>query len=319
MRAGIEAAWLARAAGFPILPRRSLWWCGQDKEFCHDRTSATNAGGSSDPHYSPTTVRLYLHAVSAFAQHFGKPPDQLGAEQIRSYQLFLMREKKVALPTFIQAVCALRFFYTHTLQKTIPIERIPFPRREKKLPLILSREEIKALLQAPRNLRHRTLLALLYGSGLRVAEAAHLKLIDIDTPRNVLWVRHGKGSKDRQTLLSPKLLELLRQYWRAERPQSWLFPGADPSQPISPKAIFLACRHAAQLAGISKPVHPHCLRHAFATHLLEAGVNLRSIQLLLGHANLETTARYLQVADVAVRSTPSPLDSLDLDLASIRP
>ena len=270
-------------------------------------------------HYSPTTIRLYLHAVSAFAQHFGQPPDQLGAEQIRSYQLFLMREKKVALPTFIQAVCALRFFYTHTLHKTIPIERIPFPRREKKLPLILSREEIKALLQAPRNFRHRTLLALLYGSGLRVSEAAHLKLSDIDTRRNVLWVRHGKGSKDRQTLLSPKLLELLRQYWRAERPQSWLFPGPDPSQPISPKAIFLACRNAAQLAGISKPVHPHCLRHAFATHLLEAGVNLRSIQLLLGHTNLETTARYLQVADVAVRSTPSPLDSLDLDLGSIRP
>lgn len=270
-------------------------------------------------HYSKTTIRLYLHAVSVFARHFGKPPDQLDAEHIRRYQLFLVQEKKVSLSTFIQVVCALRFFYTHTLHQKIDIERIPFPRRERKLPLILSREEVKALLQAPRSLRHRTMLAVLYGSGLRVAEAAQLKVSDIDTPRNVLWVRLGKGSKDRQTLLSPRLLDLLRGYWRAERPVEWLFPGADPNRPISPKAIYLACRNAAQLAGLSKPVHPHSLRHAFATHLLEAGTNLRCIQILLGHANLETTARYLQVADVAVRSTSSPLDSLELDLFSIQP
>ena len=270
-------------------------------------------------HYSKTTIRLYLHAVSVFAQHFGKPPDQLDAAHIRQYQLFLVQEKKVSLSTFIQVVCALRFFYSHTLNQKIDIERIPFPRRERKLPLILSREEVKALLQAPRNLRHRTMLAVLYGSGLRVAEAAQLKVSDIDTPRNVLWVRLGKGSKDRQTLLSPRLLELLRGYWRAERPVQWLFPGADPNRPISPKAIYLACRNAAQIAGLSKPVHPHSLRHAFATHLLEAGTNLRCIQILLGHANLETTARYLQVADVAVRSTSSPLDSLELDLLSIQP
>ena len=270
-------------------------------------------------HYSQTTIRLYLHAVSAFAQHFGKPPDQLGAEHIRTYQLFLVREKQVALPTFIQVVSALRFFYTHTLNQKIAIERIPFPRRERKLPLILNREEVKALLLAPRILRQRTLLALLYGSGLRVAEAAHLKVSDIDSPRNVLWVRLGKGSKDRQTLLSPKLLEMLRGYWRAEHPETWLFPGADPTRPISTKAIFLACRNAARIAGISKPVHPHSLRHAFATHLLEAGTNLRCIQILLGHAHLETTARYLQVADVAVRATSSPLDSLGLDLSSLHP
>jgi integrase/recombinase XerD len=270
-------------------------------------------------HYSPTTVRIYLHAVSAFAEHFGKPPDQLAAEHIRQYQLFLVRDKEVSLPTFIQVVCALRFFYTHTLHRKISIERIPFPRRERKLPLILSREEVKALLEAPRNLRHRSLLAVLYGAGLRVSEAAQLKVSDIDSPRKVLWVRHGKGRRDRQTLLSPKLLDLLRSYWRADRPENWLFPGADPSHPISTHAIFLACRHAAEIAGISKPVHPHSLRHAFATHLLEAGVNIRCIQILLGHANLETTARYLQVADVAVRSTPSPLDSLELNLTSIEP
>lgn len=270
-------------------------------------------------HYSKTTIRLYLHAVSAFAQHFSKPPDQLGAEHIRLYQLFLAQEKQVSLSTFIQVVSALRFFYTHTLNQKVAIERIPFPRRERKLPLILSREEVKGLLQAPRNLRHRTMLAVLYASGLRVAEAARLRVSDIDSPRNVLWVRLGKGSKDRQTLLSPKLLELLRGYWRAERPVEWLFPGPDTKRPISPKAIYLACRNAAQIAGISKPVHPHSLRHAFATHLLEAGTNLRCIQILLGHASLATTARYLQVADVAVRSTSSPLDSLELDLISIQP
>jgi len=269
--------------------------------------------------YSPTTIRIYLHAVAEFAQHFGKPPDELGPEHIRRYQLFLIKEKKVSPPTCIQVVCALRFFYTHTLSRKIAIERIPFPRRERKLPLILSREEVKVLLEAPRSLRHRALLAILYGCGLRVAEVTQLKVSDIDSARHVLRVRHGKGRKDRQTLLPAKLLELLRRYWRTRRPAEWLFPVADPSRPISAKAVFLACRQAAQRAGLTKPVHPHSLRHAFATHLLEAGVNLRTIQILLGHANLETTARYLQVADVSVRSTVSPLDSLpSLELLPIR-
>jgi site-specific recombinase XerD len=270
-------------------------------------------------HYSPTTIRIYLHAVTGFSQHFGKPPDQLGAEDIRLYQLFLIKEKKVALPTYIQVVCALRFFYSNTLSRKVSIERIPFPRRERKLPLILSRDEVKALLQAPRSLRHRALLAILYGCGLRVAEVTQLKVSDIDSARKVLWVRHGKGRKDRQTLLPAKLLELLRCYWRTKRPNNWLFPGANADRPMSAKAVFLACRKAAQRAGLTKPIHPHSLRHAFATHLLEAGVNLRTIQILLGHANLETTARYLQVADVAVRSTVSPLDLLPaLDLLPIQ-
>jgi integrase/recombinase XerD len=265
-------------------------------------------------HYSPTTIRIYLHCIAEFAQHFGKPPDRLGAEHIRQYQLFLVKEKKVARPTFIQVVCALRFFYTHTLNRKISMERIPLPRRERKLPLILSREEVKALLEAGGNLRTRTLLAILYGCGLRVSEVTQLKVSDIDSARNVVRVRHGKGGKDRQTLLPAKLLELLRCYWRDQRPTGWLFPAADSTRPISAKTVFLACRKATQRAGISKPIHPHSLRHAFATHLLEAGVNLRTIQILLGHANLETTARYLHVADVAVRTTASPLDSLDLDL-----
>jgi integrase/recombinase XerD len=224
---------------------------------------------------------------------------------------FLIKEKTVSQPTFVQVVCALRFFYTHTLNRKIAIERIPFPRRERKLPLILSRDEVKALLEAPRTLRHRALLAILYASGLRVSEVARLKVADIDCTRNVLWVRSGKGRKDRQALLPPKLRDLLRCYWRNEQPADWLFPGTDATQPISSKAIFLACRKAAQKAGIAKPVHPHSLRHAFATHLLEARVDLRTIQILLGHANLQTTARYLQVADVTVRATTSPLESLE--------
>jgi integrase/recombinase XerD len=155
-------------------------------------------------HYSPTTIRLYLYAIRALAKHFGKPPDQLSAEHIRRYQLFLIKEKKVSTSTYVLMVCALRFFYTHTLHRKIAIERIPFPRRERKLPLILSRDEVKALLEAPHDLRHRSMLAILYGSGLRVREVARLKVADIDSARNVLWVRSGKGRRDRQALLPPK-------------------------------------------------------------------------------------------------------------------
>jgi site-specific recombinase XerD len=261
--------------------------------------------------YSPTTIRLYLYAIREFAKHFGKPPDQLGAEHIRRFQLFLTKEKKVSRSTYVLMVCALRFFYTITMHRKIAIERIPFPRAERKLPVILSREEVQALLEAPHDLRHRAMLAILYGSGLRVSEVTRLKVADIDGARNVLWVRFGKGRKDRQALLPPKLRELLRCYWRSRRPSDWLFPGARPAQPVSVKTIFMACRKAARTAGITKSVHPHLLRHAFATHLLEAGTNLRTIQILLGHANLETTARYLQVADVNVRGTISPLESLE--------
>jgi integrase/recombinase XerD len=156
-----------------------------------------------------------LHAVTEFARHFGKPPDQLNAEHIRQYQIFLIKEKNASQPTFVQVVCALRFFYTHTLNRKIAIDRIPFPRRERKLPLILSRDEVRALLEAPRSLRHRTMLAILYASGLRVSEVARLKVADIDPTRNVLWVRSGKGRKDRQALLPPKLRDLLRCYWRS--------------------------------------------------------------------------------------------------------
>jgi integrase/recombinase XerD len=222
--------------------------------------------------------------------------------------LFLTKEKKVSTSTYVMMICGLRFFYTHTLHRKVTIERIPHPRRERKLPVILRREEVQALLEAPSDLRDRAMLAILYGSGLRVSEVTRLKVADIDSARHVLWVRFGKGRKDRQALLPPKLRELLRCYWRSTQPTDWLFLGACPGQPLSVKTAYTACRQAAHSAGIAKSVHSH----AFATHLLEAGVNLRTIQILLGHANLETTARYLQVADVNVRGTTSPLESLRL-------
>jgi integrase/recombinase XerD len=260
--------------------------------------------------YAPGTVRCYIRAVAEFAQHFNKPPDQLGAEEIRRYQLFLLNEKRVKLSSYIQAICALRFFYQNTLHRRIEIDRIPLPRYEKKLPIILSKAEVKALLEAPQNVKHRAMLATMYGAGLRVSEVASLKVSDLDRERRVIWVRGGKGHKDRQVMLADPLRDVLVAYWRWKRPMAWLFPGKKPDCPITSDSIFKACVAAAKKAGITKPIHPHSLRHAFATHLLDEGVNLLVIQRLLGHAHLKTTAGYLHLSDSAVRSTKSPLETL---------
>ena len=265
--------------------------------------------------YASSTVECYVRSVAEFAKHFHQPPDKLGPEEIRAWQLFLLQEKRVKLSSYIQAVCGLRFFYGVTLNRKIEIERIPLPRYEKKLPVILSKEEVKALLEAPKNLGHRAILATMYAGGLRVSEATNLKVGDIDGSRKVIWVRGGKGHKDRQVMLSAPLREVLAAYWRWKHPTDWFFPGGKPGCPISRETVFETCRKAARLAGISKPVHPHSLRHAFATHLLEDGVNLLVIQTLLGHSSLKTTARYLHLADTAIRSTRSPLELLGpLDL-----
>src|SRR5580658_7742879 len=267
--------------------------------------------------YAPTTVSSYIRSVDDFAKHFDKPPDQLGSEEIRSWQLFLLNEKRVKLSTYIQAVCALRFFYQNTLHRRIEIDRIPLPRYEKKLPVILSKAEVRALLRASRNLKHRAMLATMYGAGLRVSEVASLKMSDLDRERRVIWVRGGKGHKDRQVMLAEPLRDLLAAYWRWKRPAEWLFPGSNPDRPIATNSVFRACQAAARKAGIAKPIHPHSLRHAFATHLLDEGVSLLVIQKLLGHAHLKTTALYLHLSDSAVRSTRSPLETLDsLDLIS---
>jgi integrase/recombinase XerD len=214
--------------------------------------------------YSPNTVAAYIRRVAEFAKHFGKSPELLGPEEIREYQLYLIKDKTVSLSAYIQTVCGLRFLYSNTLHRSVSIDRIPLPRYEKKLPVILSPAEVQRLLATPKNLSHRTILTTMYAAGPRVSEIATLKPSDIDGGRGVIWIRAGKGRKDRQTLLPPKLLELLRIYFRWKRPKEWLFPGAKPDQPISTKSIFLACRKAAQKAGISKPVHPHSLRQASA-------------------------------------------------------
>jgi integrase/recombinase XerD len=265
--------------------------------------------------YAASTVACYVRSVAAFAKHFCKSPDQLGPEEIRRYQLFLLNEKRVKLSTYIQAVAALRFFYRNTLHRKIDVDRIPLPRYEKKLPVILTKEEVKALLEAPKRLGDRAMLATLYGAGLRVSEVTSLKVGDIDRDRKLIHVRAGKGNKDRQVMLSEALREVLVAWWRWRKPTDWLFPGENPGRPVSRETVFRACKEAARLAGIAKSVHPHSLRHAFATHLLDDGASLIVIQALLGHANLKTTARYLHVSDTALRSTRSPLEMLgSLDL-----
>lgn len=262
--------------------------------------------------YSPSTARQYLRQVAAFAEHFHRSPDRLGAEQIRDYQLFLIHEKKLAWSTYNQIVCALRFFYIKVLKRTFLLSDIPFTRKQQKLPSILSQQEVAQLLIAPNHLKTRALLMLIYSAGLRRSEAAHLLVSDVDSERMTITIRQGKWQKDRVVMLSPVLLQTLQQYWRYEHPKVWLFPGATPGQPISGNDVFGVFKNALRRAGITKPVSPHSLRHSFATHMLEAGVDLRTIQALLGHRSLKTTARYLHVSPQQLRATASPLDSLDL-------
>src|SRR5712691_4252287 len=263
--------------------------------------------------YSEHTIRAYLRCVADFAKHFGTSPEHLGPEQVRTYQLFLVQEKQVAWPSVVQTVCALRFFYRVTLGRPAMLEYIAPPRRPYTLPIILSPAEVAALLTISRNLKHRTILTTLYATGLRVSELCQLQVMDIDSARMVLRVRHGKGQDDRYVMLSPKPLPLLRQYWQQDKPRPWLFPGHPRTRPITTRAVYSICRDAGQAAHLPKAIHPHLLRHAFATHLLEAGVDLRRIQLLLGHRSLRTTSRYLHVTPHALHATPSPLDALPLD------
>src|ERR1700693_283175 len=262
--------------------------------------------------YSAGTIRLYLRHVAEFAQHFHRSPDQLGAEDIRQYQLFLIQEKKLAWSTYNQIVCALRFFYAKTLKRAFLLQDIPFPRKEQRLPLILSREEVAKILTVPPHLKSRTLLMTIYATGLRRSEVARLRVSDIDSARMTLTVHQGKGQRDRVVMLSPVLLDTLRQYGRYKKPKEWLFPGDTPDQPISGNDIFMVFHNAVRRAGITKKVSPHSLRHSFATHLLESGTDLRTIQILMGHRSLKTTARYLHVSQQQVRAIASPLDSLNL-------
>jgi integrase/recombinase XerD len=260
---------------------------------------------------SPHTQASYCQQISQFAQHFGTSPEDLGPEDIRTYQVYLTNERNLAPRSILIAVSAIRFLYKVTLKKDWVFEEvIPTCKKPQTLPEILSPAEVLHLLACVRTIKQRAILTTCYAAGLRVSEATHLKAAAIDSQRMVIRVEQGKGQKDRYVMLSPKLLETLRGYWRAARPKEWLFPGDLPERPITSSAVELACKLARRSAGITKPVTPHSLRHAFAVHLLEAGTDVRTIQLLLGHRGLATTARYLRIATSKVCSTSSPLDLL---------
>jgi integrase/recombinase XerD len=258
---------------------------------------------------SPHTQRAYLAAVTRFAKHFGRSPAELGLEDIRTFQLHLVSHG-IGHSNFTIIVSALRFLYTVTLRKDWRIDEIPHARRPQRLPIVLSPTEVRQLLEAAPNLKYRTAFTIAYAAGLRVSEVVALKVSDIDSQRMVIRVAQGKGRKDRYVMLSPKLLTLLREYWKAARPTDWLFPGKIPGQPLNVKNFQRVCVAARQAAGLTKPVTVHTLRHSFATHLLESGTNVRAIQLLLGHRSLTTTARYTQVSPQVFGALPSPFDRL---------
>jgi integrase/recombinase XerD len=267
--------------------------------------------------FSEDTIRHYIRTVEDFARHFNRPPDHLGPRHIREYQAQLFQKRKLSSGSVTNHLAALRFFYIKTLKKAWSVAETPYPKKNHPLPAILSQEEVARLIDAAETPFHRTLLMTLYAAGLRRAEVTHLKVSDIDSKRMVIHVRGGKGRKDRDVMLSPRLLEELRQHWRRLRRKTnaWLFPGNrwhTAAYPIDAKTLYHACQGAAKRAGFNRAIHPHTLRHCFATHLLEAGADLRTIQILLGHHSLEQTAIYLPLSKRHLNATPSPLDSLQL-------
>ncbi len=264
--------------------------------------------------YSAETQKAYVDRVAKFAQHFHKSPELLGPKDVRTYQVHLVDEKKCSWTMLNQTVCALRFLYVITLGKDWAIRHIPYAKAEKKLPVVLSQGEVLRLLESVQNFKHLAILLVGYSGGLRISEVAGLQVTDIDSDRMIIHVRQGKGRKDRIVPLSPVLLPILRAYWRDAHPKRLLFPGKDLKQPISGTSIRKALRKAVLAAGIKKSVTMHTLRHTFATHHLEAGTDLRTLQLLMGHSSLKTTSLYLHISTEKLRSTKTPLDLLtDID------
>ena len=258
---------------------------------------------------APRTQEAYIRAVKSFTAFLGRSPDQASAEDLRRYHLNLA-SSGTTTPKLNATVTALRFFFSVTLGRQDVTERLPFVREPRKLPVVLSPEEVARFLEAAPGLKYRAALSVAYGTGLRASEIVALKLSDIDSTRMVIRVEEGKGRKDRYVMLSPALLALLRAYWKARRPQGWLFPGRDPVQPLTTRQLNRACHAAAMVAQIDKRVSLHTLRHSFATHLLEQKVDIRVIQVLLGHKKLDNTALYSQVATRTIREVKSPLDQL---------
>lgn len=258
--------------------------------------------------YSPHTINNHLGHVALFARHFGRSPDRLGPNEVRRFLAYLATERRVSCGVINAFSSALRFFYKVTVRRPWMLEHIPMARKEKHLPSVLSRDEVLEFLDAIPNSKHRAILTTCYAAGLRVSEVTALKVSDIDSARGVIHVRQGKGKKDRMVPLSRVLLALLRQYWSAERPREWLFPSERTGQPLSTRTVNCVCKRALQRAGIAKKASVHTLRHSFATHLLDAGTNVRVIQLLLGHGSLRSTQIYTHVSTMGLLSTTSPLD-----------
>jgi integrase/recombinase XerD len=263
--------------------------------------------------YSEHTIYSYIGAVERFARHFGKSPAELGADHVKQFLLFLKNEKKVVWQTVQANRAALRFLYVSVLKQKWFEEEIPPPIRRPTLPTVLSAEEITRMLDLTTNLKHWTIIALFYGTGLRASELKMLKVEDIEGERKVLHVRKGKGLVPRDIGLSDPLLERLRIYWRWRKPKNWLFPSKQrPDHAMDDKSIRVVCRSAARRAGIRKRVSPHVFRHSYATHMLEAGADLRTIQVLLGHRDIQTTARYLRVSAHRIHAAPCPFDALQV-------
>ena len=272
--------------------------------------------------YSSETTRAYLFAVKDFAGYFGKRPDKLGQEHLRQYQLHLLNDRKLAVETIVGRISALRFFFVKVLRRPYREIDLVYPKRPERLPVILSEEEVARLIESAITSYHRVILMTLYGTGLRREELCRLKVTDIDSQRMVVHVRQGKGNKDRDVTLSPRLLEVLRAYWKWRKPKTYLFPSLyrkRPEQPIDSKTVWHAVREAARRAGIKKKVSPHLLRHSWATHLLERGTDLKTIQVLLGHVDLEATTIYLHLSQRHMQTVNNPIEALPISGLGAKP
>jgi site-specific recombinase XerD len=264
--------------------------------------------------YAKTTVDAYLHAVDQFAKHFKRSPDRLTLDHLRTYQAYLLRERKLGPRTVRLHVAALRFFFVKTLRRRYSLDDTPYPKVPRRLPTILTIEEVKRLIASARTLTERTMLMVLYSTGMRNAEMRSLQVRDIDSKAMLIHIQHGKGGRDRYVPLSATLLATLRAHWQWMKPKTWLFPGTihnwRADKPITPKVVWDACRTAAKRAGFEKRVSAHTLRHSYATHLLEGGADLRTIQLLLGHVKLEHTVLYLHLSRRHLQAVVNPLDAM---------
>lgn len=260
---------------------------------------------------SARTSKAYLAWVSRFAAHYRRPPEQLGSEEVRAFLIDLLQVQRLSRPSVIQALCALKFFYVHVLHRSYELGDLHLPRRCRKLPRVLSETEVRRLLDSATDLKEQAILMTFYGTGLRLNELIHLQVEDIDSTKMQIRVRQAKGAKDRNVLLSPTLLDVLRRYFRCYRPVTWLFCGQTPEQPIADRIVQRMVRRLSDKAGLHPPATAHALRHSFATHLLEHGTQLPYIQELLGHRHLQTTMLYTRISPRALNNVTSPLDRLD--------